>query len=84
MQEQLRKTMFEGLEDKVFTLDTFFVQSKEPYGEDGMVFKGNIRKDPSEVQNILQQRIENIISGYKIYLLPDREDKPTAVVITDR
>jgi hypothetical protein len=84
MQEQLRKTMFEGLEDKVFTLDTFFVQSKEPYGEDGMVFKGNIRKDPSEVQNILQQRIENIISGYKIYLLPDREDKPTAVVIPDR
>lgn len=77
------REIVQTLEDKVFSLDTFFVQRTESYGDDGIVFKGNIRQNPSRVQNILQQRIQENVPGYKIFILPDREDKPTAVVIPE-
>lgn len=71
------------LRDKVFSLDTFFVQSVENYGENGILFKGNIRQDPSKVQKILQNKIDSELPGYKIFILQDRQDKPTAVVISE-
>ena len=73
------------LRDSVFGLDTFFVQTVDNYGESGVLFKGNIRSgaDPSAVQQKLQSKLSAALPGYSLYLMIDREDKPTVVVIRD-
>jgi hypothetical protein len=69
------------LRDRVFSLDTFFVQSADNYGDNGLVFKGNIRGEPSAVQQKLQARLDQDLPGYSIFILQDRDDKPTAVIL---
>lgn len=81
--QKLSETTAQVLKDKVFSLDTFFVQSSESYGDNGVLFKGNIRQNPSKVQAILQERLLNHMQGYKIFIMQDRQDKPTAVVIPE-
>ena len=73
------------LRDSVFGLDTFFVQTVENYGESGVLFKGNIRSgaDPSAVQVKLQAKLKAQMPDYSLFLMVDRDDKPTVVVIRD-
>lgn len=74
-----------SLRDSVFGLDTFFVQTVENYGESGVLFKGNIRSgaEPSVVQQKLQSKLKAQLPDYSLFLMVDREDKPTVVVIRD-
>ena len=71
------------LRDSVFGLDTFFVQTVDNYGESGVLFKGNIRSgaDPSAVQTKLQDKLKAQLPDYSLFLMVDRDDKPTVVVI---
>lgn len=73
------------LRDSVFGLDTFFVQTVDNYGESGVLFKGNIRSgaDPSAVQTKLQDKLKAQLPDYSLFLMVDRDDKPTVVVIRD-
>ena len=74
-----------NLRDTVFGLDTFFVQSVDNYGESGVLFKGNIRSgaQPSAVQQKLQSKLREQMPDYSLFLMVDRDDKPTVVVIRD-
>lgn len=78
---RLPNSTIQLLRDKVFSLDTFFVQSTDNYGDNGLVFKGNIRGEPSAVQQKLQGRLDQELPGYSIFILQDRDDKPTAVIL---
>ena len=73
------------LRESVFGLDTFFVQTVDNYGESGVLFKGNIRSgaDPSAVQEKLQAKLKAQMPDYSLFLMVDRDDKPTVVVIRD-
>jgi len=74
-----------NLRETVFGLDTFFVQTVENYGESGVLFKGNIRSgaEPSAVQKKLQTKLREQMPDYSLFLMVDRDDKPTVVIIRD-
>jgi hypothetical protein len=81
----LSPSTIRNLRETVFGLDTFFVQTVDNYGESGVLFKGNIRSgaEPSVVQKKLQTKLKEQLPNYSIFLLLDREDKATCVVIPE-
>ncbi|CAM0878591.1 unnamed protein product [Alopecurus aequalis] len=73
------------LKDQVFSFDTFFVSSHEPY-EGGVLFKGNLRGVPATSFEKITTRLENKFGDeFRVFLLINPEDeKPVAVVVPRR
>lgn len=81
-QLQLPNTIISRIRDTVFTFDTFFVTSVENYGENGVLFKGNLRGQPAATYTKLASRLQSELgTDYALYLLEDQEEKPVVVVI---
>lgn len=80
---KLSRDIIEQLKTRVFSFDTFYVTSVENYEQDGVVFKGNTRgKDVQASFEKLQSRLRDALGDrYRLFLLADAEDKPTAVVM---
>ncbi|KAG7669072.1 hypothetical protein Ndes2526B_g00791 [Nannochloris sp. 'desiccata'] len=79
---QLPQSVIGKLRDTVFGLDTLFVTSVENYGNSGVLFKGNLRGDPAAAHAKLVLRLkEQLGDTYRLFLLQDQDEKPTAVVI---
>lgn len=80
---KLSRAVIEELKLKVFSFDTFYVTSVENYQQDGVVFKGNTRgKDIQASFDKLQSRLKDTLGDrYRLFLLEDSEEKPTAVVM---
>ncbi|KAF7027502.1 hypothetical protein CFC21_039542 [Triticum aestivum] len=76
------KATVDILKDQVFSFDTFFVTSHEPY-EGGILFKGNLRGVPAKSFEKITTRLENKFGDeFKVFLLINPEDeKPVAVVV---
>lgn len=80
-QLQLPQNVISRLRDTVFSIDTLFVTSVENYGQNGVLFKGNLRGDPATAHAKLAARLQEAMSDYRLFLLEDQEEKPVAVVI---
>jgi membrane-associated protease RseP (regulator of RpoE activity) len=79
---QLPRTDITKLRDTVFGLDTLFVRSVENYGSEGVLFKGNLRGDPAVAAAKLRLKLkEQLGDTYRLFLLEDQDEQPTAVVI---
>jgi len=79
---QLPQSVIAKLRDTVFGLDTLFVTSVENYGNSGVLFKGNLRGNPAAAHAKLVLKLkEQLGDAYRLFLLQDQDDKPTAVVI---
>ncbi|MEW5302770.1 MAG: hypothetical protein WDW36_005518 [Sanguina aurantia] len=80
---QVPKEVVEKLKATVFGYDTFWITSVENYQDSGVVFQGNVRgKDIAEVYKKMQERLLAAVGDkYQLYLLEDRESRPTAVVL---
>jgi membrane-associated protease RseP (regulator of RpoE activity) len=79
---QLPQTVIAKLRDTVFGYDTLFVTSVENYGSSGVLFKGNLRGDPAAAHTKLSLRLKQQLGDtYRLFLLADQDEKPTAVVI---
>ncbi|KAG2430753.1 hypothetical protein HYH02_013592 [Chlamydomonas schloesseri] len=77
------KDVIDKLKTQVFGFDTFWVTSVDNYGHDGAVFKGNVRgRDPAVSYQKMRDRLQTAFSGaYELFLLEDKEEKPTVVVL---
>lgn len=82
-QLQVSKEVIETLRNKVFGFDTMWVTSVDNYQQDGVIFKGNVRnKDPSAAYAKMKQRLADVMGDrWQIFLLEDKEEKPTAVLL---
>ncbi|GLC33972.1 hypothetical protein PLESTB_000824100 [Pleodorina starrii] len=80
---QLPKDVIDKLKSSVFGFDTFWVTSVDNYGHDGVVFKGNVRgRDPAVSYQKMRDRLQSAFSGaYQLFLLEDKDEKPTVVVL---
>lgn len=79
---QLPQSIISRLKEAVFSFDTLFVTSVENYGENGVLFKGNLRGNPSTTRARLAARLEaELGNDYRLFLLEDQEDKPVVVII---
>eukprot|EP00878_Enallax_costatus_P024670 GHUV01026347.1.p1 GENE.GHUV01026347.1~~GHUV01026347.1.p1 ORF type:complete len:370 (+),score=121.97 GHUV01026347.1:911-2020(+) len=60
-----------------------WVTSVDNYQQDGVVFKGNIRsKDPKVAYAKLKKRLMEVMGDkWQIFLVEDKEEKPTAVLL---
>ncbi|KAI5084621.1 hypothetical protein GOP47_0000791 [Adiantum capillus-veneris] len=78
---QIPRSVIEVLRDQVFGFDTFFVTAQEPY-EGGILFKGNLRGDPSKSYTKINGRLQGKFGDqYRLFLLSNPEDeKPVAIV----
>ncbi|KAK6786323.1 hypothetical protein RDI58_014848 [Solanum bulbocastanum] len=79
---RIPKETVEILRNQVFSFDTFFVTSEEPY-EGGVLFKGNLRGQAAKTYEKVSKRMkEKLGDDYKLFLLINPEDdKPVAVVV---
>ncbi|KAK4717957.1 hypothetical protein R3W88_016295 [Solanum pinnatisectum] len=79
---RIPKETVEILRNQVFSFDTFFVTSQEPY-EGGVLFKGNLRGQAAKTYEKVSKRMqEKLGDDYKLFLLINPEDdKPVAVVV---
>ncbi|KAI8476224.1 MAG: hypothetical protein J3K34DRAFT_401610 [Monoraphidium minutum] len=80
---QIPKAVIERLRYSVFGYDTLWVTSVDNYQEAGVVFKGNLRtKDPAAAYAKMQAKLKAEMGDeWQIFLLEDKEEKPTAVVL---
>jgi len=71
------------IRQEVFAQGPFYVTEVDSYGDGGAVFKGRVRaKDLSAAYADLSARLERTTAGeYQLFLLADRRDEPTAVVL---
>ena len=68
----------------IFGLDTFFATEIIPYAS-GVIVKGNLRGEPDPVLAALTAKMEAVAPGqWRVYLVEDRDDKPTVVVLPER
>ncbi|MGB8701489.1 MAG: site-2 protease family protein [Thermosynechococcaceae cyanobacterium] len=68
----------------IFGIDTFFATETIPY-QDGAIFKGNLRGDPEQVWQTLNQKMEAALSNqYRLFLVPNPEEKPVVIVLPNR
>lgn len=79
---RIPKETVEILRNQVFSFDTFFVTSQEPY-EGGVLFKGNLRGQAAKTYEKVSKRMQDKLGDdYKLFLLINPEDdKPVAVVV---
>ncbi|MGK7911467.1 MAG: site-2 protease family protein [Synechococcus sp.] len=68
----------------IFGIDTFYVTDVIPYGQ-GAIFKGNLRQaEASTIVQRLQAALQQAVGDrYHLYLVRDREEKPSVVVLPD-
>jgi membrane-associated protease RseP (regulator of RpoE activity) len=67
--------------ESIFGIDTFFATGSIPYGE-GIIFQGNLRLDPERALEKLSERLKNVVGDrYQLYLVEDREEKASVVVL---
>ncbi|EFJ40782.1 hypothetical protein VOLCADRAFT_119887 [Volvox carteri f. nagariensis] len=80
---KMPKDVIDKLKTSVFGFDTFWVTSVDNYGHDGVVFKGNVRgRDPAVSYQKMRDRLQAAFSGaYQLFLLEDKDEKPTVVVL---
>ncbi len=65
----------------IFGIDTFFATETIPY-QQGAIFKGNLRGEPTLVHDRLQQKLVNITGDkYQLFLVEGFEDRPVVVVL---
>ena len=68
----------------IFGVDTFFATDSVPY-QDGAYFRGNLRGEPEAAYTKLAQKLkERVGDRYRLFLVPDRQDKPIVVVLPSR
>jgi len=82
---QIPKDVLERLKFTVFGYDTFWVTSVENYEADGVIFKGNMRaKDTAAAYAKMCDRLKAELGGkYSLFLLQDRDDSPTIIVLPE-
>ncbi|KAG2483904.1 hypothetical protein HYH03_017226 [Edaphochlamys debaryana] len=80
---RLPKEVIDQLKQSVFGFDTFWVSSVDNYGHEGVVFKGNVRgRDPAVSYSKMRERMQRTFpNAYELFLLEDKEEKPTVVVL---
>lgn len=67
--------------ESIFGIDTFFATGSIPYGE-GIIFQGNLRLDPELALEKLSERLKSVVGeDYQLYLVEDREEKASVVVL---
>ncbi|MBE9041317.1 site-2 protease family protein [Oscillatoriales cyanobacterium LEGE 11467] len=68
----------------IFGIDTFFATDSVPY-QDGAFFRGNLRGDPETTYTRLSQKLKECLDDrYRLFLVPDRENKPIVVILPSR
>ncbi|MCO5555640.1 hypothetical protein L7F22_009185 [Adiantum nelumboides] len=79
---QIPRDVIEVLRDQVFGFDTFFVTGQEPY-EGGVLFKGNLRGDPSKSYTKINGRLQDKFGDqYRLFILFNPEDKKPVAIVT--
>lgn len=77
----LDKETLETLRNQVFGFDTYFVTGYEQYPGKGVLFKGNLRGNADVTYRKLKERLKEAVGDeYTLFLLVDKEKKPTVVV----
>lgn len=67
----------------IFGIDTYYVTEVVPYGN-GAIFKGNLRKEAAVVLPNLQQSLKQMVGDrYWLFIVRDREQKASVVVLPD-
>ncbi|MGL5805713.1 MAG: site-2 protease family protein [Xenococcaceae cyanobacterium] len=65
----------------IFGIDTFFATETISYQE-GAIFKGNLRGEPSQVYPRLAAKLkETLADKYRLFLVESPEEKPVAIVL---
>jgi membrane-associated protease RseP (regulator of RpoE activity) len=65
----------------IFGIDTFFATETISYQE-GAIFKGNLRGDPSQVYPRLSKKLEASLGDkYRLFLVESPEEKPVFIVL---
>jgi membrane-associated protease RseP (regulator of RpoE activity) len=65
----------------IFGIDTFFATETISYQE-GAIFKGNLRGEPSEVYPRLAQKLQDSLEDkYRLFLVESPEEKPVFIVL---
>ena len=68
----------------IFGIDTFFATETIPYQE-GAIFKGNLRGDPSSVHERLTASLQERLSDrYRLFLVENQDTKPVVIVLPSR
>ena len=68
----------------IFGIDTFFATETIPYQE-GAIFKGNLRGDPSSVFERLTGSLqERLGDRYRLFLIDNLDGKPVVIVLPSR
>lgn len=68
----------------IFGIDTFFATETIPYQE-GAIFKGNLRGDPSSVHERLTGSLqERLGDRYRLFLVENLDTKPVVIVLPSR
>jgi membrane-associated protease RseP (regulator of RpoE activity) len=66
---------------EIFGIDTFFATETIPY-QQGAIFKGNLRGDAAKVHHRLTEKLHSKVGDkYRLFLVPDPEDRPVAAVM---
>jgi membrane-associated protease RseP (regulator of RpoE activity) len=67
----------------IFGVDTFFATETIPYQE-GAIFKGNLRADPTLVFERLSSKLTAQVGDrYRLFLVSDQQEKPVVIVLPD-
>jgi len=65
----------------IFGIDTFFATETISYQE-GLIFKGNLRREPDKVYPRLQEKLQKAIKDkYRLFLVEGPEAKPVVIII---
>ena len=65
----------------IFGIDTFFATETIPYQE-GAIFKGNLRGEPSSVHERLTASLQERLSDrYRLFLVENQDTKPVVIVL---
>ncbi|MBW4650979.1 MAG: site-2 protease family protein [Kastovskya adunca ATA6-11-RM4] len=65
----------------IFGIDTFFATETIPYQE-GAIFKGNMRGDPSQIHQRLSESLqEKLGDRYRLFLVESPEGRPVVIVL---
>ncbi len=68
----------------IFGIDTFFATETIPY-QQGVIFKGNLRKEPDTVYDRLQASLqERCGDRYRLFLVENLDGKPVVIVLPSR